>query len=89
MYFRAALSLTRSGRTAKLVLVSISPACTSLEVSAIALISVSLLSPVSTQVKLDAVINHMLGVQILHKHFIESDVPEMAGVKAKELGWHV
>lgn len=39
------------------------------------------------QVQFDAVINHMLGVQILHKHFIETDVPKQAAEKAKELGW--
>ena len=39
------------------------------------------------QVQYDAVINHMLGVQILHKHFIETDVPKQAADKAKELGW--
>ena len=44
-------------------------------------------TPVSTQVKLDAIINHMIGVQVLHKHFVENDVPEMANAKARELGW--
>ena len=44
-------------------------------------------TPVATQVKLDAVINHLLGVQILHKFFIESDVPVLAEQRAAELGW--
>ncbi|MGD9389813.1 MAG: asparagine synthase C-terminal domain-containing protein, partial [Thioalkalispiraceae bacterium] len=42
----------------------------------------------STQVKLDAVINHMLGVQILHRHFVATDVPVKARAQADELGWH-
>ncbi|MGD8546661.1 MAG: asparagine synthase (glutamine-hydrolyzing) [Thiohalophilus sp.] len=43
----------------------------------------------STQVKLDAVINHMLGVQVLHKHFVATDVPALARQKADEYGWTV
>ncbi len=39
------------------------------------------------QVQFDAIINHMLGVQILHKHFIQQDVPKQAAAKAQELGW--
>jgi asparagine synthase (glutamine-hydrolysing) len=42
---------------------------------------------VSTQVQLDAVINHMIGVQVLHRHFVAQDVPALARQKAKELGW--
>lgn len=42
---------------------------------------------VSTQVQLDAVINHLLGVQILHEHFIATDVPAQARARAEELGW--
>jgi asparagine synthase (glutamine-hydrolysing) len=41
----------------------------------------------ATQTQLDAVINHLIGVQILHQHFIASDVPAEARRKAKELGW--
>ncbi len=41
------------------------------------------------QVQLDAVINHLLGVQILHKHFIAGDIPAQARRKADELGWRV
>jgi asparagine synthase (glutamine-hydrolysing) len=41
----------------------------------------------ATQNKLDAVINHMLGVQILHRHFVAADIPAMARAKAEELGW--
>jgi len=43
----------------------------------------------ATQTQLDAVINHMIGVQILHQHFIKQDIPAMARRKAQELGWHV
>ena len=42
----------------------------------------------ATQNKLDAVINHMLGVQILHKHFVTTDIPALARQRAKELNWH-
>ena len=42
-----------------------------------------------TQVQLDAVINHLLGVQILHRHFIATDVPAQARRRADELGWRV
>jgi asparagine synthase (glutamine-hydrolysing) len=44
-------------------------------------------TPVATQVQLDAVINHMIGIQVLHHHFVASDVPAMAKAKADELGW--
>ena len=44
--------LTSSGLTASVVLVSISPACTSLGVPIISWMSASLVSPVSTQVKM-------------------------------------
>ena len=43
----------------------------------------------ATQVQLDAVINHMMSVQILHHHFIETDVPKQARQKAQALGWIV
>ena len=45
-------------------------------------------TPVSTQVQLDAVINHMLGVQILHHHFVANDIPALAMERADGLGWH-
>ncbi len=41
----------------------------------------------ATQVQLDAIINHMLGVQILHEHFIAADIPAAARTQAAELGW--
>lgn len=42
----------------------------------------------ATQTQLDAVINHLIGVQILHKQFVASDIPAQARRKAKKLGWH-
>lgn len=41
----------------------------------------------STKVQLDAVINHLIGVQVLHKHFIEQDVPALARQRAEQLAW--
>lgn len=41
-----------------------------------------------TKVQLDAVINHVLGVQLLHHHFVEQDIPKLAQQRADELGWH-
>lgn len=42
-----------------------------------------------TQVQLDAVINHLLGVQILHKQFIATDISAEARRRADALGWRV
>ena len=41
----------------------------------------------ATQVQLDASINHLLGVQILHQHFIAADIPRQARETASRLGW--
>jgi asparagine synthase (glutamine-hydrolysing) len=41
----------------------------------------------ATQNRLDALINHLLGVQILHHHFINTDIPALARTRAKDLGW--
>ncbi|MET0050200.1 MAG: asparagine synthase (glutamine-hydrolyzing) [Candidatus Thiodiazotropha sp.] len=41
----------------------------------------------ATQNRLDALINHLLGVQILHRHFIASDIPAQARAKAESLNW--
>ena len=46
-------------------------------------------TPVATQVQFDAVINHMLGVQILHQHFVATDVPKLAQERAQQYGWTV
>lgn len=39
------------------------------------------------RVQMDALINHLLGVQILHEHFIATDVPKLAAERAAQLGW--
>lgn len=41
----------------------------------------------ATQVQLDAVINHLIGVQILHTQFVEGDLPRVASDRAALLGW--
>ncbi|HSR51071.1 MAG TPA: asparagine synthase (glutamine-hydrolyzing) [Acidobacteriota bacterium] len=43
----------------------------------------------STLVQLDALINHMLGVQILDRDFVEADLPARARKTADQLGWTV
>jgi len=40
-----------------------------------------------TKVQLDAVINHVMGVQLLHQHFVAQDVPQLAARRAQALGW--
>lgn len=44
-------------------------------------------TPASTQVQLDAVINHLLGVQVLYRHFVAADVPAEAQARARQLKW--
>ncbi|MEZ5488979.1 MAG: asparagine synthase (glutamine-hydrolyzing) [Gammaproteobacteria bacterium] len=39
------------------------------------------------QVQIDAVINHMLCVQIMHEKFIEQDIPALAARRARQLNW--
>lgn len=41
----------------------------------------------STQVQLDAVINHMIGIQVMHDKFVRADIPAIAAERAQELGW--
>ena len=43
----------------------------------------------ATQVQLDAMINHMLSVQIMHEQFIVEDVPAMARKTADQLNWQL
>ncbi|NEP17523.1 MAG: asparagine synthase (glutamine-hydrolyzing) [Leptolyngbya sp. SIO4C1] len=43
--------------------------------------------PVAAQVQLDAMINHLLSVQILHEHFIAADLPQAARARSQQLGW--
>ncbi|WCL53857.1 asparagine synthase (glutamine-hydrolyzing) [Gimibacter soli] len=40
-------------------------------------------------VQLDAMLNHMLGVQILHRKLIATDIPALAAERARSLGWIV
>lgn len=46
-------------------------------------------TPVAEQVQIDAMINHLLSVQILHEQFIAADVPKIAQERARTLGWQV
>ncbi|MDX9742111.1 MAG: hypothetical protein RBT81_13190 [Gammaproteobacteria bacterium] len=39
------------------------------------------------KVQLNALINHALGVQILHRHFIRGDVPARAREMAEAAEW--
>ncbi len=39
------------------------------------------------QVQIDAVINHLLCVQIMHEKFVEQDIPALAARRAAELYW--
>lgn len=41
----------------------------------------------ATRVQLDAIINHLIGVQILHRQFVTSDLPRQATEFADQLGW--
>ncbi|MEB3321960.1 MAG: asparagine synthase (glutamine-hydrolyzing) [Synechococcaceae cyanobacterium] len=41
------------------------------------------------RVQMDAVINHLLGVQILHRLFVAADLPAQARSEAERLGWRV
>jgi asparagine synthase (glutamine-hydrolysing) len=41
----------------------------------------------ATRVQLDAIINHLIGVQILHRQFVAADLPRRALESANELGW--
>ncbi len=41
----------------------------------------------ATQVQLDAVINHLLSVQVLHHQFVATDLPQKARMRAEQLGW--
>ena len=43
----------------------------------------------SEKVQLDAIINHLLSVQILYKIFIIQDIPDKAQKMAANLGWKV
>ncbi|WP_035992914.1 asparagine synthase (glutamine-hydrolyzing) [Leptolyngbya sp. KIOST-1] len=44
-------------------------------------------TPIAERVQLDAMINHLLSVQILHQHFVAQDIPQVAQATAEQLGW--
>ncbi len=46
-------------------------------------------TPTATMVQLDAVINHVIGVQVLHHQFIATDIPAQAAKRAHDLGWRI
>ena len=56
-------------------------------VSALFALHESSTTSAATQTQLDAVINHLIGVQVLHRQFITTDIPVQARRKAEELGW--
>jgi asparagine synthase (glutamine-hydrolysing) len=56
-------------------------------VSALFALHESSTTSAATQTQLDAVINHLIGVQVLHQQFITTDIPAQARRKAGELGW--
>jgi len=41
----------------------------------------------ATLVQLDAIINHLIGVQVLHRQFVAADIPTQARSEAAKLGW--
>jgi asparagine synthase (glutamine-hydrolysing) len=43
----------------------------------------------SDRVQIDAILNHLVGVQILQTSLIDADVPAMARQQAEKLGWKV
>ncbi len=42
---------------------------------------------VATRNTLDAVFNHMIGVQVMHAQLVAADIPAQARARARELGW--
>lgn len=42
---------------------------------------------VAERVQIDAVINHLIGVQVLHKQFVATDISAKAEEMAQQLGW--
>jgi asparagine synthase (glutamine-hydrolysing) len=43
----------------------------------------------ATRIQLDAVFNHLLGVQILHQQFVSTEIPRLAHDRAQDLAWTV
>ncbi|MCW8092353.1 asparagine synthase (glutamine-hydrolyzing) [Alteromonas sp. ASW11-130] len=46
-------------------------------------------TPISDKVQIDAILNHALGVMLLHHYFVDRDVPKYAYDQAQSLGWVV
>ncbi|GAB3028155.1 asparagine synthase (glutamine-hydrolyzing) [Bowmanella dokdonensis] len=46
-------------------------------------------TPAADKVQIDAVLNHVLGVMLLHHHFVDQDISQLAHDRAQELGWVV
>jgi asparagine synthase (glutamine-hydrolysing) len=46
-------------------------------------------TPAADKIQIDAILNHVLGVMLLHHHFIEQDLSQLAHDKAQQLGWVV
>ncbi|MDF2179432.1 asparagine synthase (glutamine-hydrolyzing) [Aliiglaciecola sp. CAU 1673] len=46
-------------------------------------------TPAADKVQIDALLNHVLGVMMLHRHFVEQDIPALAHERAQALGWVV
>ncbi|MGG7055944.1 asparagine synthase (glutamine-hydrolyzing) [Nitrosomonas sp. ANs5] len=44
-------------------------------------------TPAADKIQIDAILNHVLGVMLLHHHFIEQDLSQLAHDKAQQLGW--
>ncbi|MGG6292920.1 asparagine synthase (glutamine-hydrolyzing) [Leptolyngbya sp. AN02str] len=44
-------------------------------------------TPPAERTQLDAVVNHLLSVQVMHHHFVATDVPKQARDRIHELGW--
>ena len=40
------------------------------------------------RVQIDALLNHLVGVQVLYENLISADIPRIARQKAEELGWY-
>lgn len=44
-------------------------------------------TPNADRTRLDAIINHMLSVQMMHQQFVAADLPQLGRDRARELGW--
>ncbi|MEQ8353066.1 MAG: asparagine synthase (glutamine-hydrolyzing) [Leptospiraceae bacterium] len=45
-------------------------------------------TPAHELVQLDALVNHVIGIQVLHHNFVQQDIPRVARETANRLGWH-